>query len=114
MTEEDLKKLRRSDLLELLIAQERENEQLRAQVTQLKERMEEFCAAHEELRPGDEVRFTDTEGNAFRYTVAELETLGKYDVEEMAAGDWDLTLFTCTYGGQSRVTVRCLRVTEEP
>ena len=67
-----------------------------------------------ELRPGDEVRFTDTEGNAFRYTVAELETLGKYDVEEMAAGDWDLTLFTCTYGGQSRVTVRCLRVTEEP
>ena len=67
-----------------------------------------------ESRPGDEVRFTDTEGNAFRYTVAELETLGKYDVAEMAAGDWDLTLFTCTYGGQSRVTARCLRVTEEP
>ena len=67
-----------------------------------------------ELRPGDEVRFTDTEGNAFRYTVADLETLGKYDVAEMAAGDWDLTLFTCTYGGQSRVTARCLRVTEEP
>ena len=67
-----------------------------------------------ELRPGDEVRFTDTEGNAFRYTVAELETLGKYDVAEMAAGDWDLTLFTCTYGGQSRGTARCLRVTEEP
>ena len=41
MTEEDLKKLRRSDLLELLIAQERENEQLRAQVTQLKERLED-------------------------------------------------------------------------
>lgn len=40
MTEEDLKKLRRSDLLELLIAQERENEQLRAQVTRLKERLE--------------------------------------------------------------------------
>ena len=41
MTEEDLKKLRRSDLLELLIAQERENEQLRAQVTRLKERLED-------------------------------------------------------------------------
>lgn len=40
MTEEDLKKLRRSDLLELLITQERENEQLRAQVTRLKERLE--------------------------------------------------------------------------
>ena len=60
-----------------------------------------------ELRPGDEVRFTDTEGNVFRYAVAELETLGKYDVEEMKSGGWALTLFTCTYGGQSRVTVRC-------
>ena len=48
-----------------------------------------------------------------RYTVAELETLGKYDVEEMTSGDWDLTLFTCTYGGQSRVTVRCLRTAEK-
>ena len=65
-----------------------------------------------ELRPGDEVRFTDTEGNVFRYTVAELETLGKYDVEEMTSGDWALTLFTCTYGGQSRVTARCQRTTE--
>ena len=66
-----------------------------------------------ELRPGDEVRFTDTEGHVFRYAVAELETLGKYDVEEMTSGDWDLTLFTCTYGGQSRVTVRCLRTAEK-
>ena len=66
-----------------------------------------------ELRPGDEVRFTDTEGNVFRYAVAELETLGKYDVEEMTSGDWALTLFTCTYGGQSRVTVRCLRTAEK-
>ena len=66
-----------------------------------------------ELRPGDEVRFTDTEGNVFRYAVAELETLGKYDVEEMTSGDWDPTLFTCTYGGQSRVTVRCLRTAEK-
>ena len=66
-----------------------------------------------ELRPGDEVRFTDTEGNVFRYAVAELETQGKYDVEEMTSGDWDLTLFTCTYGGQSRVTVRCLRTAEK-
>jgi sortase A len=23
------------------------------------------------------------------------------------SGDWDLTLFTCTIGGVSRVTVRC-------
>ena len=38
------------------------------------------------------------------------DTLGKYDVEKMTSGDWDLTLFTCTYGGKSRVTVRCQRM----
>ncbi|MGN0969549.1 MAG: sortase, partial [Evtepia sp.] len=54
------------------------------------------------------VLFTDADGNQFRYTVAQVETLAKTAVEEMAAGDWDLTLFTCTLGGQTRVTVRCV------
>lgn len=27
----------------------------------------------------------------------------------MTDAHWDLTLFTCTYGGKSRVTVRCTR-----
>ncbi len=30
-------------------------------------------------------------------------------VEEMENGDWDLTLFTCAWGGRSRVAVRCIR-----
>ena len=59
------------------------------------------------LNPGDEVRFTDADGNIFLYNVAELETLGGADVEKMRSGDWELTLFTCTYGGRSRVAVRC-------
>ena len=59
------------------------------------------------LTPGDTVRFRDVDGNVFAYTVAEVETLDKYAVAEMEAGDWDLTLFTCTYGGAARVTVRC-------
>lgn len=59
------------------------------------------------LRQGDLVRFTDEGGNVFSYTVVELETLMPMDVEEMESGDWDLTLFTCTVGGRSRVTVRC-------
>ena len=29
----------------------------------------------------------------------------------MTSGDWDLTLFTCTYGGQERYTVRCTLAT---
>ena len=62
-----------------------------------------------ELRQGDIVRFTDVEGNVLSYTVAETELLDGSDVEAMEAGDWDLTLFTCTVGGKTRVTVRCLR-----
>ena len=38
-TDQELKKLRRSDLLELLIAQEKENERLRSQVEQLEKRL---------------------------------------------------------------------------
>ena len=59
------------------------------------------------LLPGDEVIFADAEGNEFRYTVVVLETLIGTAVEEMESGVWDLTLFTCTLGGQKRVTVRC-------
>ena len=59
------------------------------------------------LQPGDAVTFTDTDGNIFSYTVLELETLSPSAVEEMTSGDWDLTLFTCTVGGQNRIAVRC-------
>jgi sortase A len=59
------------------------------------------------LRPGDEVRFTDADGYVYRYAVSDVETLAGDDVEGMSAGNWDLTLFTCTIGGARRVTVRC-------
>ena len=59
------------------------------------------------LRAEDVVVFTDTEGNVFTYRVVELETLPGTAVADMSAGEWDLTLFTCTYGGRSRVTIRC-------
>jgi sortase A len=59
------------------------------------------------LEAGDAVLFTDVDGRLYAYEVSQLETLGGGDVEEMRAGDWDLTLFTCTLGGQRRVTIRC-------
>lgn len=59
------------------------------------------------LLSGDEVLFTDAAGNAFFYKVVEVEVLEPTAIEEMQTGEWDLTLFTCTLGGQSRVTVRC-------
>ena len=66
-----------------------------------------------DLIPGDTVYFTDMDGVARRYEVAAVEVLAPSDVEDMTAGDYDLTLFTCTYGGASRVTVRCERAGEE-
>lgn len=61
------------------------------------------------LREGDVVQFTDMDDNVYTYQVVGLETLNPTDVEGMESGDWDLTLFTCTVGGQSRVTVRLER-----
>ena len=46
------------------------------------------------------------------YTVVALDVLHPQAVDEMTAGDYDLTLFTCTFGGKSRVTVRCMRTQE--
>jgi len=66
-----------------------------------------------ELTEGDLVRFTDADGNVFTYAVAAREVLLPTAVEEMTAGEWDLTLFTCTLGGRSRVTVRCELVETE-
>lgn len=62
------------------------------------------------LRAGDAISFTDMDGNEFLYEVAELETLQPTAIEELDLGEWNLTLFTCTVGGQSRVVVRCKAV----
>lgn len=62
------------------------------------------------LAPGDEVYFTDMDDVISHYQVVTVEILTPDAVDEMVAGEYDLTLFTCTYGGQNRVTVRCDRV----
>lgn len=63
-------------------------------------------------RVGDTVIFTDMDENVVRFQLAAQETIQPEDLEAMEAGDWDLTLFTCTVGGQSRVTARFVR--EDP
>ncbi len=62
------------------------------------------------LGVGDEVSLTDMHGNVFHYRVTEQEVLDGDDAEPIITGDWDLTLFTCTVGGLSRVTLRCERI----
>lgn len=59
------------------------------------------------LTLGDKVYFTDIDGVIWAYAVEAVDVLQPTAVEDMTAGEYDLTLFTCTYGGQTRVTVRC-------
>lgn len=59
------------------------------------------------LSQGDEIYFTDMEGNCYSYCVQAVESLTPTAIEEMTSGEYELTLFTCTYGGKSRITVRC-------
>ncbi|MDO4357253.1 MAG: sortase [Clostridia bacterium] len=62
------------------------------------------------LANGDKVYFTDMDGVVWQYEVEAVEILAPTDIQNMTAGEYALTLFTCTYGGASRVTVRCTRI----
>ncbi len=65
-----------------------------------------------QLVNGDLITFTNMEGETYRYRVASVEVLPERAVEEMIAGDFEFTLFTCTYSGESRITVRCEKIPE--
>lgn len=56
--------------------------------------------------------WTSSQGNLFQYRVALIEKILPTDVEKMIDSEYDLSLFTCTLGGQTRVTVRCRHVSE--
>lgn len=58
---------------------------------------------------GTQLTYTDAAGNVFSYYIGWMEIIGGKDREKMMEGDWDLTLFTCTYGGKSRCAIRCIR-----
>lgn len=61
---------------------------------------------------GADVYFTTMDGTVFHYVAANRETVRPTDIETMidSGADWDLTLFTCNLGGQTRCAVRCLRL----
>ena len=62
-----------------------------------------------ELETGDEVVFTDMEGIVNTYTVEKTQVLEPASVELVENSGYDLVLYTCTYGGKSRVCVFCDR-----
>lgn len=59
---------------------------------------------------GGRVIFIDVEGKEYDYVVTEILTVRAADSPRMISGseEWDLTLFTCTRGGQNRLTLRCI------
>lgn len=59
------------------------------------------------LKPGDTVIFTDMESEISRYEVTSVEQLMPTDVDKVKDSGDDLILYTCTYGGAKRITVRC-------
>ena len=62
------------------------------------------------LKIGDEIIFTDVIKQNHIFQVKDMILLDGSAISDMQAGNWDLTLFTCTKGGRQRVTVRCERV----
>ncbi len=65
------------------------------------------------LSIGDPIKFKDVDGNIFEYSVTALEILQPTAVDEMEKDNQGLTLFTCTIGGRTRVTVRCEAVNQK-
>ncbi|MBQ1264554.1 MAG: sortase [Oscillospiraceae bacterium] len=63
-----------------------------------------------QLQEKDLIFFTDVSGGEHIYEVVLLETLPGDATEEMITAGFDLSLYTCTPGGASRVTVRCTEV----
>ncbi len=59
------------------------------------------------LKPGDSVMFTDMESEIRQYKVDSVELLMPTDVDKVKDSGDDLILYTCTYGGAKRITVRC-------
>ena len=65
------------------------------------------------IEPEELVYFVTVEGTRYAYSVVQRETVWPLEIDKMLGKEdvpWDLTLFTCNNGGESRCTVRCMRV----
>lgn len=60
-----------------------------------------------QLEVGDKVYFEAAAGQRYVYQVQKMEVLQPTAISKMVQSKYDLSLFTCTYGGTTRFTVRC-------
>lgn len=82
---------------------------------------EHFGPLLNDLQLGADVYFVTTGGERIHFVVINKEVVAPTDIEVMIENsrnqedsehEWDLTLFTCNYGGQTRCAVRCTRIKE--
>ncbi len=62
------------------------------------------------LKKDDDIYFRMLDGKRIQYKVKITETVDSTDVEGMTDTEYDLTLFTCNYAKDKRVTVRCNKI----
>jgi len=60
------------------------------------------------LDMGELVMFTTAGGDEYFYQVVNIEVVQPSSTYTVMHSGYDLTLFTCTYGGQARVVLRCM------
>ena len=62
------------------------------------------------LNKGNHIYFINASGIKINYLVEKTEVLQPTQVNEMTDSGYDLSLFTCTYSGTNRFTLRCHQV----
>ena len=62
-----------------------------------------------QVAPGAQIMFTDMDGNVVSYLVKKSAAIDPTEVDAVQNSGYDLVLYTCTYGGSSRVAVFCDR-----
>ena len=62
-----------------------------------------------QLRAGDLLTFTDMDAEVVLYAVEAVDVLDPEAVDTVKNSGFDLVLYTCTYGGGSRIAVFCNR-----
>ena len=68
------------------------------------------------IEPEELVYFVTVEGTRYSYYVVQRETVQPNEIDKMLGKEdvpWNLTLFTCNNGGESRCAVRCISLDTE-
>ncbi len=72
-----------------------------------------FRCLHD-IEEGAFLSFTDMNGYVIEYQVTQVKIIDPTNVYEVINSEFDLILYTCTSGGQSRVIVCCDRLADQP